>query len=75
MVVDFFTFNKTSNDIEKLTEREIEILKHLSKGLRYKEIADKLFISTETVRKHINNIYRKLQVQSSIEAINKVFPR
>jgi DNA-binding NarL/FixJ family response regulator len=75
MVVQFFTAVKPSNDIDKLTEREVEILKHLSKGLRYKEIADKLFISTETVRKHINNIYRKLQVQSSIEAINKVFPR
>lgn len=74
-VVDFFSVLRPSNEIEKLTEREIEILKHLSKGLRYKEIANKLFISTETVRKHINNIYRKLQVQSSIEAINKVFPR
>ena len=74
-VVDFFSVVKPTNEIEKLTEREVEILKQLSKGLRYKEIAEKLFISTETVRKHINNIYRKLQVQSSIEAINKVFPR
>jgi DNA-binding NarL/FixJ family response regulator len=74
-VVDFFSFVKPGKDIEKLTERELQILKLLSQGLRYKEIAETTFISTETVRKHINNIYRKLQVQSSIEAINKVFPR
>ena len=74
-VVDFFSFVKPGKDIEKLTERELQILKLLSQGLRYKEIAENTFISTETVRKHINNIYRKLQVQSSIEAINKVFPR
>ncbi len=74
-VVDFFSFVNPSKEIEKLTERELQILKLLSKGLRYKEIAENTFISTETVRKHINNIYRKLQVQSSIEAINKVFPR
>ncbi len=57
----------------KLSTREHEILTLLSKGFRYKEIADKLNISTETVRTHIRNIYQKLQVESSIEAINKVF--
>ncbi|MDX9846624.1 MAG: response regulator transcription factor [Tenuifilaceae bacterium] len=57
----------------KLSTREHEILTLLSKGFRYKEIAYKLNISTETVRTHIRNIYQKLQVESSIEAINKVF--
>ena len=52
-----------------LTKREIEILEHLSKGLSYKVIADNLFISTGTVRKHIENIYKKLQVNNKIEAI------
>jgi DNA-binding NarL/FixJ family response regulator len=56
-----------------LTKRETEMLNFLAKGFRYKEIADKLFISTETVRKHINNIYQKLHVQSRTDAINKVF--
>jgi DNA-binding NarL/FixJ family response regulator len=55
-----------------LTARENEIVEFLSVGSRYKEIADKLFISIETVRKHINNIYRKLEVQSRTEAINKL---
>ncbi|MFD1629608.1 response regulator [Pseudopedobacter beijingensis] len=53
-----------------LTKRELEVLDFLSKGYRYKEIGDKLCISVETVRKHINNIYKKLQVNSAIEAIN-----
>jgi DNA-binding NarL/FixJ family response regulator len=57
---------------EMLTERENEMLKFLSRGLRYKEIADALNISIETVRTHIRNIYQKLQVQSRTEAINKL---
>ena len=58
---------------KKLSVREQEIIDLLAKGLRYKEIGDALFISTETVRKHIRNTYEKLQVNSAIEAINKVF--
>jgi len=56
-----------------LTKREQEVLALLSKGLRYKDVAETLFISLETVRVHIRNIYQKLQVNSSIEAINKAF--
>jgi len=62
-------------DIENLTRREREMLDLLAKGYRYKEIADKLFISFETVRTHIHNIYEKLHVQSRTEALNKAFPR
>jgi len=56
-----------------LSKRESEILNLLSKGYRYKEIGAQLFISTETVRTHIRNIYGKLQVQSRTEAINKYY--
>ena len=59
-----------SNEI--LTTREKEILKELSKGLRYKEIAASLHISMETVRSHARKIYEKLQVQSRLEALNKI---
>jgi two-component system, NarL family, response regulator LiaR len=55
-----------------LTTREKEMLTYLSKGFRYKEIADKMFISHETVKTHIRNIYEKLHVQSRLEALNKV---
>jgi DNA-binding NarL/FixJ family response regulator len=69
------SFNKPAvhDEIHLLTKRETELLGFVSKGFRNKEIADKLFISTETVRKHINNIYQKLHVQSRMEAVNKIF--
>lgn len=57
---------------EVLTERENQLLGHLSQGLRYKEIAEAFGISIETVRTHIRNIYQKLQVQSRTEALNKL---
>lgn len=56
-----------------LSTRENEILQLLSKGLLYKEISDKLHISTGTVRQHIHRIYEKLHVQNRTEAINKAF--
>lgn len=76
-VINFFqaktdTVNK---ELEKLSAREQEILDYLSKGYRYKEIASLLFINIETVRKHIHNIYEKLQVNSRTDALNKVFPK
>jgi DNA-binding NarL/FixJ family response regulator len=56
-----------------LSVREHEILELLTKGLLYKEVAARINISTETVRRHCHNIYRKLQVQNRVEAINKVY--
>jgi DNA-binding NarL/FixJ family response regulator len=63
---------RKNSELQKLTEREQEILHHLSKGYRYKEIADMLSIKIETVRKHIHNIYEKLQVASRTDALNKI---
>ncbi|HNP33509.1 MAG TPA: response regulator transcription factor [Flavobacterium sp.] len=62
--------NSEQEDI-KLTSREIEVLEQLSKGLSYNIIADNLFLSPGTVRKHIENIYNKLQVHNKLEAIQK----
>jgi DNA-binding NarL/FixJ family response regulator len=58
-----------------LSKRENEILQYLSQGLLYKEIAAALFISSETVRKHVYHIYEKLHVGNRVEAINKYFRR
>jgi DNA-binding NarL/FixJ family response regulator len=58
-----------------LSNREKEILELLSKGLMYKEIADKLFIGQETVRKHVYHIYEKLHVNNRLEAVNKYYGR
>lgn len=58
-------------EIVELTTREIEVLEQLSKGLKNKEIAENLFLSFFTVKKHIENIYRKLQAHNRIEMLQK----
>lgn len=65
--------NELSKEREeiKLSTKETEVLQHISKGLNYKEIADNLAISPSTVRKHTENIYKKLDVHNKIEAISK----
>ena len=63
-----------SNEIDKLSSREQEILQLLMKGYSYKMIAAELTITIETVRTHIKRIYEKLHVHSAQEAINKIFP-
>jgi DNA-binding NarL/FixJ family response regulator len=71
-VVSYFHKIATpSNDLEKLTPREQDILSHLAKGSYYKEIATELGISLSTVRNHLHEIYHKLHVQSRTEAVLK----
>ncbi len=55
----------------QLTVREVEVLEQLSKGLKYQHIAENLFLSVGTIRKHVENIYTKLQVHNKLEAIQK----
>ena len=56
-----------------LTPRENEVLAELCKGHSYRTISDALFISEETVRRHLKNIYRKLEVHSKSEAVAKAY--
>ncbi|WP_026753564.1 response regulator transcription factor [Sediminibacter sp. Hel_I_10] len=63
--------NETDKEDIKLSNRETEVLEQLSKGLNYIQISDNLIISKGTVRKHIENIYRKLQVHNKLEAVHK----
>lgn len=74
-VIASFQRKDSIDDVDILTPKEKEILKALSKGLRYKEIAGEMNIGMETVRSHARKIYEKLQVQSRTEALNKVFGR
>ncbi|MDQ6967908.1 MAG: response regulator transcription factor [Mariprofundaceae bacterium] len=60
--------NKVDNSFS-LTPREHEVLEMIAKGFRYNEIADALGISTNTIRAHIRNIYRKMSVKSRSEAV------
>lgn len=69
-------FENVSLDEEiKLTPREIEVLEQLSKGLNYQQIAENLILSPATIRKHIENIYTKLQVHNKLEAVQKAKDR
>ena len=52
-------------DISKLSEREIEVLKHIQNGLSSKEIAEKLFLSTRTVEVHRSNVLKKLNLKNT----------
>jgi DNA-binding NarL/FixJ family response regulator len=61
--------------INILSNRENEILQLLAQGMLYKEIAARLFISQETVRKHVYHIYEKMHVNNRIEAVNKFYGR
>ncbi|AJR02337.1 response regulator [Siansivirga zeaxanthinifaciens] len=66
------SFNASENqEIIKLTDREVQVLEQLSTGLSYNVIADNLFLSSGTIRKHIENIYKKLQVHNKLEAVEK----
>jgi DNA-binding NarL/FixJ family response regulator len=72
-VIDFFQTKAAPNkEIETLSEREQEILKFLSKGHSYREIANMLAIKEGTVKVHIHNIYNKLHVTNSRQAIVKL---
>jgi len=71
MVVEFFHHKLPVASGTGLTERENQILAHLAKGYRYKEIGDLLEISLGTVRTHVRNIYEKLHVTSRTEAVVK----
>lgn len=63
--------NPKDKETVLLSTRELEVLEQLSKGLKNQAIADNLFLSISTVKKHIENIYTKLQAHNRIEALQK----
>ena len=63
--------NQKDKETVLLSTRELEVLEQLSKGLKNQAIADNLFLSISTVKKHIENIYTKLQAHNRIEALQK----
>jgi DNA-binding NarL/FixJ family response regulator len=75
VVQSFQNRNIQSKDLENLTPRQWEILNLLDQGFRYKEIADKMNLSFETIRTYCRNIYEVLQVHSRTDALNRVFPK
>ncbi|WP_163409215.1 response regulator [Flavobacterium ajazii] len=75
VVTSFSKFETTNESILLLTPRENEILELLATGKMNKEVADNLQISGGTVRKHIQHIYEKLQVNTRVEAVNMYLKR
>lgn len=75
VVASFANMSKENALIETLSEREKMVLEKLAKGLIGKEVADELQISAGTVRKHVQNIYKKLQVNTRVEAVNLYLKR
>ena len=76
-VLHMFTQQSSDNRVNQfdLTDREIEILSMLGKGMSYKMIADAGNISFHTVNSHLKKIYEKLHVHSATEAVSKVFSK
>ncbi len=71
IVQSFHKIYEDESNISKLSEKEMEILDLLAQGYFYKEIADKLYVSPETIHKHLRNVYEKLHVRSRTEAVLK----
>ena len=74
-VINHFHQTKPASAVDQLSARELEILRLLAKGHRYKEIADELAINIGTVRTHITNVFEKLHVHSRTEAAMKLVER
>ena len=71
-VVQYFNQRGSADtELEKLSKREREVLDYLAQGIPYKEIADVLSLSIDTIRMHIKGIYGKLHVHSRGEAVAK----
>lgn len=72
-VINYFNPQKRNKEdgFEKLTSREIEVLQALSEGSPFKNIADQLFVTIDTIRYHSKNIYKKLNVNSKLGAVKK----
>ena len=71
VVASFQQSDASARELESLTPREQQVLDHLAKGFLYKEIADAMGISYDTVHTHIRKVYEKLHVRSRTEAVAK----
>jgi two-component system, NarL family, response regulator LiaR len=75
VVERFNKFKPTTSGMQLLTERELAVLNCVAQGMMNKEVATQLKISTGTARKHVQNIYEKLHVNTRVEAVTLFFNR
>lgn len=71
-IFDYFQHSNVSRNTKLLTQREIQVAYLIKEGHSYKQVATKCEISVDTVRMHIRNIYRKLDVKSKIQLANRI---
>lgn len=71
MVRSEFVFNQKAQEQRGISKRELEVLELMAQGLANQEIADKLFVSLNTVKTHSANIFSKLEVNRRTQAIQK----
>jgi len=71
-LVQYFAPRAAAPEVASLTQREHDVVHALSEGLQYKEIAESLGISINTVREHVRRIYTTLQVSSRADAVAKL---
>jgi NarL family two-component system response regulator LiaR len=65
--------SESHNPAKNLTPKEMEVSQLLRQGYLYKEIAQLQQVKIDTVKKHVKNIYKKLQVRNRMEAVNKMY--
>lgn len=66
-----FTLNRAEQEYRGISKRELEVLELMAQGLANQEIADKLFVSLNTVKTHSSNLFSKLEVNRRTQAIQK----
>ncbi|HOO10602.1 MAG TPA: response regulator transcription factor, partial [Cyclobacteriaceae bacterium] len=66
-----FKFNEKEQSQRNISKRELEVLELMAQGLANQEIADKLFVSINTVKTHSSNLFSKLEVGRRTQAIKK----
>jgi DNA-binding NarL/FixJ family response regulator len=69
---DSVSLEENMTKIYHLTDREIQIVKQIAEGCSYKKVAELLFISDRTVNKHLENIYKKLNIKSKLDILKIV---
>lgn len=67
-VRSFQVADSLETDPAKLSRRELEVLRHIQQGLTNREMADRLYISTSTINKHVQQVLKKLQVRNRVQA-------
>jgi DNA-binding NarL/FixJ family response regulator len=72
-IISSITNRDVKNFIELVTVREVEVIEGLASGFTYDQIAAKMFISVNTVRRHVKSIYKKVEVKNKVQMVNKYY--